>query len=360
MSEREKLLFLAPTFLMYRLHKQIRGVEVFDLLLVRQLVELGHQVTLIADRTWRERFEAHLADAMPDILYTPGLRKLWLNAPFGERLIREQTFDAIIVGNNARGLLPTVKRLIARRASPRVVLIANRPPRPDYAKAAHGMAMDVTAVNPAIATMFEGVVDGRVETRYGIPNAALFFADASAHPDDGIVRFVMLGRMDTPLKRAERAIASFARLPSNVRNVCELHLASYPTPPRDLPKGVVPYPWMELSEIADLLKRMDVFIGLSDHETFCQAMVQAMLTQLPSIVNTVPALVEKTERGGGVVVRDDDELDAAITKLATDASLRASMGVAARTHALDAYVWNTEQWLREQVFLKREPTTLPA
>lgn len=360
MSERKKLLFLAPTFLMYRLHKQIRGVEVFDLLLVRQLVELGHQVTLIADRTWRERMEHHLAGAMPEILYTPGLRKLWLNAPIGARALRGRSFDAMIVGNNARGLLPTVKGLMERGAADRVVLIANRPPRPDYTKAVRGMAMDVTAVNPEIARMFEGVVNGRVETRYGIPNAELFFPDAAVHPNDGVVRFVMLGRMDTPLKRAERAIASFERLPSNVRNVCELHLASYPTPPRNLPKGVVPYPWMELSEIADLIKRMDVFIGLSDHETFCQAMVQAMLTSLPSIVNTVPALVEKTERGGGFVVQNDDELDAAITKLATDASLRMSMGQAARAHALDAYVWDTERWLREQVFPETEPSTLPA
>lgn len=344
------ILFLTPCFLQYRLHKQIRGVEVFDLLLVRQLVELGHEVTLIADRTWRERFALRLAGAMPKVIYTPSLRKLWINAWLAERAVRSERFDALIVGNNARGLLPSVKRLLKRGCAPRATLIAHRPPRPDYITAARGLPMDVTAVNDEIASMFDGVTNGRVETRYGIPNAELYAPRTEPRDDAAPVRFVMLGRLDTKLKRVDRALAALERLPSEIRDRAELHLASYPDPPRELPAGVTAYPWMTPPEVAALLQRMDVFVALSDHETFCQAMVQSMLTGLPSVVNTVPTLVEKAESGAGIVTHDDDELVAAMERMVRDAALRKSMGETARRIALERYVWNTQQWLEDVVF----------
>lgn len=350
MHDTRSILFLTPCFLQYRLHKQVRGVEVFDLLLVRQLVELGHRVTVAADSSWRERFSERLAGATPEFVYTPSLRKLWLNALVAERALRGRRFDALIVGNNARGLLPTVKRLQRRAAADRTVLIAHRPPRPDYVKAARGMSMDVTAVNSAIAADFEGVVNGRVETRYGIPNAELFTPRERAAAPDEPVRFLMLGRLDTQLKRVDRALAALERLPDDVRRRIELHLASYPDPPRDLPPGVTAHPWMTPAEVAALVRKMDVFLGLSDHETFSQAMVQAMLCACACIVNTVPAYVEKLDAGGGVIVRTDDELVDAMRRITLDAEWQRRLGAEARATALARYVWDSRRFVEEMVF----------
>lgn len=344
------ILFLSPSFLMYRLHKPLRGVQVFDLLLVRQMAELGHRVVVPADGTWRARFDDLLAGAAIEPVYTRSLRKLWLNALVAERLLRRRRFDAMIVSDNARGVLPTVRRLIARRASHQTTLIANRMARPEFIHRVRGLPIRVMGVNREITAAFAGVVKGPVETRYGVPNASLFYPRTEPAREGAPVRFVMLGRLDTRLKRADRALAALERLPAEVRQNVELHLASYPKPPADLPKGVTAYTWTPIERIPELLREMDALLMLSEDETFCQAMVQAMLTGLPSVVSPVKALMEKLDDGGGFIVRDDEELVDAMTMLARDGALRARLGAEARRTALARYVWNTEAFLEDICF----------
>ncbi len=347
------LLFITPCFLAHRLHKEIRGVEVFDLLLIRRLVELGIRVTVGAESSWRDRLREHLREAMPEVVYTPPLRKpFWNGLALAPRLLGRR-FDALLIGNVSNGLGPPVRLMRGRCA--RTALIAHREPRGPFLRALRGEFVDVVAVNDAIGDAFEASEDVRVTVRYGIPNAELFFPAPASAEASRPVRFVMIGRMDTAIKRLDRALAAFERLPEDVRDRCELHLAGFPTPPRDLPRGVVAYGWQSVEQIAAMLRRMDVGLVTSDSETFSQAMVQTMLTGLPSIVTPVPALIEKTEQGAGVVARSDEELVEAMARLARSAALRRTMGEAARRLALERYVWDAAWFAREHLFPARQP-----
>lgn len=350
--EGRSVLFLTPCFLARRLHKEIRGVEVFDLLLLRGLHELGIRVTVGAEITWRARLEHHLAGAMPEVVYTPSLIKpFWNGLALRPRLLG-RSFDALLVGNVGNGLGMTVRSL--RRRCAHTALIAHRGPKPAFLRALRGRPTDIVAVNDAIAAEFNPSPERRVTVRYGIPNADRFFPDDAAHPSDGKTRFVVIGRLDTRMKRVDRAIGAFERLPAEVRTASELHLAGYPEPPRDLPKGVTAYGWQSVDQIAALLRRMDVCLIPSDPgETFSQAMVQAMLSGLPSIVSDLPPLIEKTERNAGLVARTDDELLQAMTRLARNAEERRAMGRAARALALERYVWDTAWFAREHLFPRR-------
>jgi len=338
----------------------IRGVEVFDLLLVRQLVELGHPVTVVADHSWRKRFEDLLAGATPEIMYTPSLRKPWLNGPVAEALLRGRRFSAMIVGNDNRGLLPTVKRLIRRGIADRRVLIAHRMPRDEYRARVQGVEIDVVAVNTQIASTFERVVNGRVQTRYGIVNADEFYPATGAEASDTVVKFCVLGKLDNEWKGAGQAIGVFRRLPARVRDSAELHLVAYPTEQHFVENNIYGSGWIAADRIPPLLRRMDVMLVLSKkEETFSQAMVQGMLTALPIIITDLPVLVEKLDAGGGVIVHNDEELGAAMTTLATDAVLRKRLGIQARKTALERYVWDTKKFVEDVLFRSAESTPGP-
>ena len=64
----------------------------------------------------------------------------------------------------------------------------------------------------------------------------------------------------------------------------------------------------------------------------------------------MPALVEKTEEGAGIVFRSDEELLDAMVRLARSPALRRTMGEAARRLALARYVWDAEWFAREHLF----------
>lgn len=347
--EDKSVLFITPCFLARRLHKEIRGVEVFDLLLVRRLVELGIRVTVGAEATWRDRLEHHLAGAMPEVIYTPNLIKpLWNGLALAPRLIGRR-FDAMLLGNVGNGV-GTVSRLLRGRCG-RIALIAHRPPRAPFLRALRGRDVDVVAVNPEIGAAFTGTPGSRVTVRYGVPNAEKFHPPAQARWERDVTRFVVVGKLDTAMKRADRAIDAYRRLPDDMRSRCELHLASYPAPPTDLGPGITAYGWMSVDEIAALLRDMNVCIVPSDPgETFSQALVQAMLTGLPAIVSDLPPLVEKVRDGAGVVFRSDAELVDAMSRLAGSVGERRAMGEAARRLALERYVWDSAWFAREHLF----------
>ncbi|MBY0308098.1 MAG: hypothetical protein K2Q09_05090, partial [Phycisphaerales bacterium] len=57
----KRLLLLSPAFVADRRHKRVHGVELFNFLFVRRLVEMGVRVTLAAEPRWRAGFAEHLA-----------------------------------------------------------------------------------------------------------------------------------------------------------------------------------------------------------------------------------------------------------------------------------------------------------
>ncbi|MFW6151710.1 MAG: glycosyltransferase, partial [Verrucomicrobiota bacterium] len=80
-------------------------------------------------------------------------------------------------------------------------------------------------------------------------------------------------------------------------------------------------------------------------ETFCQAMVQGMLSGLPVIANKLQVLTEKLDQGGGLVFSTTEDLTRAMDQLFRDKPLREHMGNQARTTAKNRYIWRTADFL---------------
>ena len=336
------ILYLAPAFLADRRHKTIRGVQVFDLLFVRDLVKLGHNVTLVGEANWRPRFEEHLAGARPTILYTPPLRKplpcmLWASLALRGR------FDATHLGNPAMGLLPGLSILARRGMLGKLTIQANKAPSERFARWVSKWSPVYPALSKGVCTGSPAWMRDKMHVYYGIVNPEEFYPPPTPLPPEP-VNFILVGKLDNLWKGAPEALDAWSRLDPAVRKRCRLHLVSYPNPPANLPEGVIAHPWRPASDIPPLLRQMHVMLvpSTNNQETFSQAMVQGMLTALPIIVNDLPVLTEKLDAGGGLISRSNEQLAQHITTLANDPALRQSMGQAGRAVALQRYIWDSK------------------
>ncbi len=351
-----RVLFLAPSLLSRRRpDKPLRGVELFDLHLLAQLPAEGVEVCVPAEHCWR----ATLRERCPaiDPVFLPGFRRCGIQGMLAAMLLRRRRFDAILLGNNARGLLWGLRLLRPERRGVRVVVLAHRAARPDFLPAVFRHGMEVIAVSDAVARTFmvDGSCPNRLETYYGIPDADRFTpAEKPPSAADGIVRFGMLGRLDNPWKGADLAIDAFGRLPGSIRRRCELHLAAFDDVPDDLPEGVFTHPWISPRDVPAYLRSLDVYLACSSaKETFGQTVVQAMLCGLPIVSTGLEVFREKLDTGGGFVSEHPRQFRAHMERLAQDASLRAQMGAIARRTALDRYVWSTHEFVER--FLMHPP-----
>jgi glycosyltransferase involved in cell wall biosynthesis len=103
--------------------------------------------------------------------------------------------------------------------------------------------------------------------------------------------------------------------------------------------GAVPH-----AQVPEMLQRLDIFMALSrdDSESFGVAVVEAASCAKAVVVSDVDGLTEVIRHGQtGLVVRRDDPVAAAdaLCRLAADAQLRRSLGLAAREHVLRHYTW---------------------
>ncbi len=88
------------------------------------------------------------------------------------------------------------------------------------------------------------------------------------------------------------------------------------------------------------LQLADVFALVSSNEGLSCSLVEAMSVGLPSVVSAIPAnvqLIDDGVHGLQAPVRDEKALAAALTRLLSDADLRARMGQAARKRVLENY-----------------------
>lgn len=101
----------------------------------------------------------------------------------------------------------------------------------------------------------------------------------------------------------------------------------------------------------DWLRAMDIFCLPSyANEGVPQALLQAMLTALPIVTTPVGAIPEAVENERSALIvapRDADAIEQAVTRLIIDASLRSSLGTAARLRA-------EERFSREAMLNKME------
>ena len=333
-----------------------RGVEVFNLNLLRDLSSMGMEVAAAMHFTWLAVAEEWMSGNRVEFLVPPpgfgDLRTaLWLT-----RRLCGRTFSSLLLAYVANRLVPVLILLRMARVAPMCVLIAHREPTRRNLYVQKLWPSRISAVNRKIAGHFVRMGFPHVSVRYGITNAECF------HPTErrehgGMIDFCVTGHLDSAWKGSDTAVDAFCSLPDDVRCCCRLHLASFHKPPIFDDPNIVVYPWMDFKEMPAFLRRMDVLVVPSRdevvmRETFSQAMVQGMLTGLPCIVSNLPVLEEKLDCGGGVVFRDKFELTAAMAKLAGDAGLRHRMGEEARRTALERYVWNTGDFARDFLMAK--------
>jgi len=323
----------------------LRGVELFNLHLIDDLLRLGHRVVLPAHAGWKPVFEARGLSGLASCVWLRRRGLFGLVAAW--RALRTVAYDVVLVANVGNGLIPLLQALPRRNGAARLVLIAHREATPRFVRALRRWPSRVVAVNDKIAAPFRAAGFARVAVDYGIFDADRFFPEPRAAP--GPVRFVVLGALDNAWKGADTARAAFAQLPAQVRARCELHLASYSVPPRDIEPGVVAHPWMPADAIPAFLRSMDIMLCPSrdEHvmrETFSQAIVQGLLTGLPVLASDLPIFREKLDRGGGHLFQSVDELSRQMAELAENPDRWAGLGAQGRATALDRYVWDTARF----------------
>lgn len=113
--------------------------------------------------------------------------------------------------------------------------------------------------------------------------------------------------------------------------------------------GVIPH-----SDVPKYLTQFDIYVALSESESFGVAIVEAEACGIPVIVSDVgglPEVVENNETGVIVPAKNYIEAGKAILALASDKTLRTEMAMKARTLAVERYDWNLCVKIMENLFV---------
>lgn len=341
----------------------LRGVELFNLLLIKDLVATGYAVTVVALKSWRKPIEDVLGARMPEVLHPPDLKQPVLSGIAGVLRLASRHYETLLIGNAGDSLIPVLRLAKTCNLADQQVVIAHRDPSAQFARACANQRGWIVAVNEPIAHSFKRAGCADVVVDYGIMNADKYVPATNRSQDESVVHFGVVGALDNPWKGADTAIAAFRQLPAEWQERCHLHLASYPHPPDISDRNITAYSWMPATEMPAFLQRLDVLIVPSRdeeimRETFSQATVQGMLTGLPIIHANLPILTEKFDQGGGVAFRDKQTLCEAISALAGDSERRHAMGATAREIALKRYVWDTQRFITRYIDSSGPPAPL--
>ena len=355
-----EIAFLEKVFLKRRRDGRLRGVELFNLGLVRDLAAAGHRVYLPVHPSWVDAIATATGGSpvvkvrcVQDLAHPAATA---LGAALG--IVSEARacgrFQVLFVANNTEGLAPSIRLLWRARAFRRFVLFAHKVPSRRFVAAVADLPGAIVCVCGFIANVFRGGhVAASVHADYGVANADAFFPPSDVRAPDSPMRVCLLGDMRSDWKGADTAIAAIGLLPAGYRGRIELHVKAFPDG-RTFPdgSGIVSHPWSDAADIPAFLREMDVLLAPSRNrdsdgrlmETFSQTTVQGMLTGLPVIHTSIPPFVEKFDDGGGIRADTPKEIAAALVRLADDPALRARLGREARATALSRYVWDTSRF----------------
>ncbi len=358
----KSVLILDQGLLKDRRGKPIHGVELFRLYLVRQMLERGVRVTVCAARSWESAFDDYLPMEHPNLraVFVPNVLGVALNGITAAVSTVGDEYDAVLMGNPRKGLVPAMYTACFGHESARRLVFAHRRGEHRFLDMVQALSFDTLCVSEEVARKYRGNTPGRVDVMYGLPNHAAFHppepAEDTPRADDGLCHFALIARLPSVSKGDAKAVEAFTMLPAEVRERCRLHLVSFidEPPPRvaNVP-GVVCHPWLPAGEIPGLLRQMDVLLALSTNETFSQAIVQGMLTALPVIATRIPVYTEKMDTGGGILADEPEKIARAMERLASDPAERARMGRIARETALQRYCWSTDDFLDRHLFPAR-------
>ncbi len=348
--ESRTVLFLEKVFLEPS-RSEPRGVEIFNINLLRDLARLGIRVTVVAHPDWCAHLAKQLGPDAPECLSFPRWLSSVLGVAYSLFLNRSRRFSLLLTANVGDRLIPAINFIRQHGICHSALLLAHREPTPRFVHAQGNMPTTVVAVNRKIASHFEGGHYGRVEVYYGVTDADRFLGERPPKPAGAPVEFCVIGDLNSAWKGADTAVEAFRLLESEVAKNCRLQLASFREPRTSGDDRIICHQWMPFAEMADFLKRMDVMLVPSRdegvmRETFSQAAVQGMLSGLPLVVNDLPILMEKINDGGGLIAHSTVEMARAMTRLALDPDLRKRMGAKARATASARYIWRTDDFVK--------------
>lgn len=348
------LLVIEHGFLKRREGKALHGVELFRMALIRDLVARGVRVSVCAERSWKPILEEQIAGA--EMIYVRHLGGVLTSGLLAAILASGQHYDTALFGNARKGLAPAMHIVHLMGVADRIVLFAHRRPGA-FMEFVNSIPFDVVANSEMVAAPYRLGAPGKVDVMYGLADAHRFTPGERQRegPSSGdTINFCLLAKLPSVSKGMEKALACFARLPADLKARSRLHLAAFVNDRRIDEPGVVCHRWLKSTDVPPLLRQMDIMLCLSRNETFSQAIVQGMLTELPIIATPLPVFVEKLDTGAGVVCRDEEEIVAAMIQLAGDPARRRNMGQRGRITAIERYVWSTDVFMDRHLFPRRD------
>ncbi len=352
MTESKTILFLDKVLTKPKKGTRLRGVEVFNIAFLRDLDHLNHKVTLLAHPTWVSTLEQELSSCTQiEIKETSQKLGKVLGSVIPLFEMRDRHFDLLFLANVGDGILIPYHLTQSFRKISRTTLLAHKIPGPIFLSGLKKTTR-VVSVNRQISRCFEKAGYPDTEVYYGITDATQFHPKPDSKPADDIVRFGMIGDLDSSWKGSDLAIEAFQALPEELRAKSELHLAGYSNEKPDVTDtNIHLHDWIARDKVGDYLRSLDVMLNLSREidgkmmETFCQTMVQGMLCGLAQITTDLEILTEKIDQGGGVTIQDKDELVTAMTSYIKNRSTAADQGRIACEIAKKRYVWDSEYFI---------------
>src|SRR5262249_54081243 len=106
-------------------------------------------------------------------------------------------------------------------------------------------------------------------------------------------------------------------------------------------------------DVERLLQASDIFVLASRTEAFPNVVLEAMATGLPVVTTDVGSVREMVEPGASALLvnsGDDDALEAALRRLASDAGLRETLGRRGRDIVNERFRFDTMCAKREEMF----------
>ena len=326
------------------------------------MLERRVRVTLVCEKSWAKALDEHGLTGHPllNAVLVPHVGGVVVNALVGSVRPLAEEHAAILIGNPRKGLVPAMYALTLAQPDARTLVFAHRRGEHRFLDMVQGIDFDLLCVSEEVARKYRGNVAGSIDVMYGLPNHAAFHPpaahDAEAGRDDDVLRCCLLGRLPNVSKGTDKALRALELLAPDVRARVELPLASYIAEPparvAGIP-GVVCHRWLKPADVPEFLRTMDAMLTLSSNETFSQAIVQGMLTELPIIATRIPVYEEKLDTGGGILAHTPENIAKAITTLVEDRDAARAMGRIARETALERYCWDTAVFLDRHLFPAR-------
>lgn len=342
--------------------ESLRGVELFNLNLVKDLISEKYSVFLPVDKTWLPTVNDFLGKSDQLVLcpvsslHHPVLNGLSAACSIRDFASANGKFGTLFVANDVDGMIPAVYLLKNSDVFEQAVVFAHKLPGKLFIRSVSDVSGHIVCVCESVAVPFRNAAPkASVHADYGISGGNSFYpAPAGNKNMSTSVKFCLVGGLDSDWKGADTAVEAFKSLPEYIRKRSELHLMAFKEKKDFGDERIICHDWIRAEAVPEFLRSMDVMLAPSRNresdnrlmETFSQVVVQGMLTGLPVIHTSIPVFVEKFDNGGGLQADSAPEFTEAMVKLAEDPNLRTRLGSAARTTALARYVWDTARFSR--------------